>query len=419
MNLQTLKTITTDQYSAFCDTDIRTDLVCFSHLRWNFVYQRPQHLMSRFAKQKRVYLIEEPLFDAKHTHYLHLHKEGNVTVVTPHLQEGIDDKEIVNQQIKLLKDLFEEEEITNYLFWYYTPMALAIGNSFKPQLIIYDCMDELALFKNAPQELKDREKELFLKADLVFTGGYNLYYAKKKSHHNIYPFPSSIDKQHFMHARDDVKDPQDQKNIPHPRFGFYGVIDERFDIHLIEQVAKQRPEWQFVILGPIVKIDPDTLPKLNNIHYLGGKKYEELPLYLSGWDVAIIPFVRNDATKFISPTKTPEYLAAGKPVISTSITDVVTPYGVNKLVQIADTAKQFIKAAESQLNKKEKGRTQWLQKVDTFLSQNSWDKTWSRMNHLIESALESKISNTSIPVKQAGSLAGRIVVEESLRRIAS
>jgi UDP-galactopyranose mutase len=280
-------------------------------------------------------------------------------------------------------------------------MALAIGNSFTPNMIIYDCMDELSLFKNAPQELKDREKELFNRADLVFTGGYNLYYAKKKCHHNIYPFPSSIDKQHFMHGRDSIKDPEDQKNIPHPRFGFYGVIDERFDINLIEQVAKKRPEWQFIILGPVVKIDPESLPKLNNIHYLGGKKYEELPLYLSGWDIAVIPFVLNDSTKFISPTKTPEYLAAGKPVISTSITDVVTPYGANKLVHIADTAKQFIKAAESELKRKEKDKALWLQKVDAFLSQNSWDKTWSRMNQLILSTMESKKSRVKVIAKKA------------------
>ncbi|MDQ6757920.1 MAG: glycosyltransferase family 1 protein [Bacteroidota bacterium] len=370
------------------NSDISMDIICFSHLRWNFVYQRPQHLMSRFAKQNRVFLIEEACFNAEHTDYLELNKRGNLTIVIPHLRSGLSDQDIVSQQVKLLKDLFEEENITTYLFWYYTPMALAVGNHFSPDFILYDCMDELSNFKFAPPELKEREKELFGKSDLVFTGGHNLYQAKKDSHHNIHPFPSSIDKEHFAQGRFQVNDPEDQKSIPHPRFGFYGVVDERFDIDLIKDVAEKRPDWQFIILGPVIKIDPECLPRLDNIHYLGGKTYDELPLYLSGWDIAIIPFLRNDSTKYISPTKTPEYLAGGKPVISTSIVDVVTPYGTNKLVHIADTTEEFISAAESELNNADK--TAWLQRIDLFLSQNSWDKTWDKMMQLITDTKKKK-----------------------------
>ena len=365
------------------------DLICFSHLRWNFVYQRPQHLMSRFAKQNRVFLIEEPFFGAEHNH-LQLDRKGNLTIVIPDLQHDLSSEEIVFQQVRLLKDLFQEENIISYYLWYYTPMAFAIGNHFFPKIIIYDCMDELSLFKNAPQELKEREKELFNKADLVFTGGHNLYQAKKNSHDNIYPFPSSIDKEHFTEARNITTDQEDQANIPHPRFGFYGVIDERFDIDLIKEVAERKPDWHLVVLGPVVKIDPETLPRLHNIHYLGGRNYKELPKYLSGWDIAIIPFVRNDSTKYISPTKTPEYLAGGKPVISTSIVDVVTPYGVNNLVHIADTADEFITAAEFELKRTDRG--EWLQKVDLFLSQNSWDKTWSKMVQHITGTIKTKLN---------------------------
>ena len=369
------------------------DLICFCHLRWNFVYQRPQHLMSRFAKQGRVFLIEEPLFNAEHTNYLQSDTKGNLTVIIPHLVAGISSEEDVFQQVKLLKDLFVQENIINYYFWYYTPMALAIGNYFYPKMIIYDCMDELSLFKNAPAELKEREKELFDKADLVFTGGHNLYQAKKNSHDNIHPFPSSIDKEHFAQARNITVDQEDQVDFPHPRFGFYGVIDERFDIELIKEVAERKPDWHFVIIGPVVKIDPESLPQLHNIHYPGGKNYEELPKYLAGWDVATIPFLRNDSTKYISPTKTPEYLAAGIPVISTSIVDVVAPYGINNLVQIADTADEFIKAAEFELNRKD--RDNWCQKVDLFLSQNSWDKTWRRMVQLIGDTAQRKLNGST------------------------
>ena len=383
-----MTSFTTNTTNAF-NSDSSMDIVCFSHLRWNFVYQRPQHLMSRFARQNRVFLIEEPYLNAEQTDYIELIKKGNVTIAIPHLQHGLSDKDIIFRQVKLLKELFEEESVNNYLFWYYTPMAAAIGNHFYPAFILYDCMDELSNFKFAPPELKEREKELFSKADLVFTGGHNLYNAKKDYHHNIHSFPSSIDKEHFTQARDVANEPEGQKNIPHPRLGFYGVVDERFDIDLITEVAERKPEWQFVIIGPVIKIDPESLPHLNNIHYLGSKTYDELPQYLAGWDIALIPFLRNESTKYISPTKTPEYLAGGKPVISTSIIDVVTPYGINNLVHIADTPDEFIKAADFELNNTD--RNQWLQNVDLFLSQNSWDKTWNRMMQLITDTMKKKI----------------------------
>ena len=369
------------------------DLVCFCHLRWDFVYQRPQHLMTRFANQNRVFLIEEPLFDIDDTSHLQLDRKGNLTIVIPHIQHGLSEEDSIFQQVMLLRALFDDEKITNYLFWYYTPMALAVGNYFSPKMIIYDCMDELSLFNFAPPQLREREKELFNKADLVFTGGHNLYNAKKNSHHNIFPFPSSIDKEHFAQARVINVDQEDQARIPHPRFGYYGVVDERFDIDLIKEVAEKKPDWHFVIIGPVVKIDPGILPKLNNIHYLGGRNYEVLPKYLAGWDVAIIPFLRNDSTKYISPTKTPEYLAGGKPVISTSIIDVVTPYGVNNLVHIADTADEFIAAAELELNRQD--RDTWLEKIDLFLSQNSWDKTWSRMMEHITDTIKTKLNGSA------------------------
>lgn len=351
--------------------------------------------MSRFARQNRVFLIEEPIWGAEHNH-LQLDRRGNLTIAVPHLQHGLSEEDSVSQQVNLLKDLFTNEKITSYFFWYYTPMALAIGNHFSPKIVIYDCMDELSLFKNAPAELKEREKELFNTADLVYTGGHNLYNAKKDCHHNIFPFPSSIDKEHFAQARTITDDPEDQANIPHPRFGFYGVIDERFDIELVREVAEKKPDWHFVIIGPVVKIDPEILPSLENIHYVGGKSYDELPKYLAGWDVAIIPFLRNDSTKYISPTKTPEYLAGGKPVISTSIVDVVTPYGVNDLVHIADTADEFIAAAEIELNRHD--RDKWLEKIDKFLSQNSWDKTWDRMMQHITDTIKTKLNGSAINI---------------------
>lgn len=367
-----------------------TDLVCFSHLRWNFVYQRPQHLLSRFAQQTRVFFVEEPIFhDAPDK--LHIEQpEKNVYVVVPLLQHGKSEEDVLKMQKEMVNNLLSVMEINNYFVWYYTPMALPFSDHLTPKMVVYDCMDELSAFKFAPPALTENEKVLMQKADVVFTGGYSIYEAKKDKHHNIYPFPSSIEKEHFATARTLTEDPADQASIPHPRFGFFGVLDERFDIDLIEQAAKARPDWQFVLIGPVVKIDPATLPRYANIHYLGGKNYKELPHYLAGWDVAVIPFAMNESTRYISPTKTPEYLAAGKPVISTPIRDVVSPYGENKLVHIASNAEEFVKHGEAILKKKQ--RKAWLTKVDAFLAGNSWDRTWSQMAKHIENKLTSQPS---------------------------
>lgn len=373
------------------------DIICFSHLRWNFVYQRPQHLFSRLTKHFRTFFVEEPVFDAD-APFLNntLSKEG-VWVVVPHLPAGLNEEEINLQQEKMLQEFFDYFKVTRFIFWYYTPMALPIGRSFSPLLVIYDCMDELSAFKNAPPALKQREAELFAKADIVFTGGYSLYEAKKKMHPAIYPFPSSINQEHFAKARSVILDPADQFSIPHPRIGFFGVIDERMDTELLAAIAQQRPDWHYILIGPVVKIDPATLPNYPNIHYLGGKTYEELPAYLGGWDVTMMPFAINESTRYISPTKTPEYLAGGKPVVSTPIRDVINPYGENGLVYIAGNADEFMQGIEQELNMKDP--EVWLKAVDTFLAKNSWDMTCEKIMYHINTKLETTTHHTLIQKK--------------------
>jgi UDP-galactopyranose mutase len=266
-------------------------------------------------------------------------------------------------------------------------MALKFSGHLTPAITLYDCMDELSNFKFAPPELKDLENELFQRADVVFTGGHCLYEHKRSRHHNIYPFPSSIDKKHFQQARQVKSEPEDQKNIPGPKLGFYGVIDERFDIDLVREMAEKRPDWHFILLGPVVKIDPATLPQLPNLHFLGGKSYDELPQYVSGWDVALIPFLLNEATQFISPTKTPEYLAAGAPVVSSAIRDVVKPYGESGIVKIASNADEFIEAAEEYM---QMDKQTWLPAVDEFLADNSWSNTFTDMMKKINATINHK-----------------------------
>jgi UDP-galactopyranose mutase len=359
------------------------DLVCFSHLRWDFVFQRPQHLLTRFSNIYRVFYIEEPLFDSD-SDYLSIVNNDRVWIIRMHLKNNSNETDMVVRQRRLLNSLFRKMDIIKYIFWYYTPMAFPLREGTSPELVIYDCMDELANFRFAPSNLLEYESLLMNEAHLVFTGGKSLFNKKKHRNASVYCFPSSIDKNHFSKAQNFIKDPSDQENIPHPRLGYFGVLDERLDTNLIKQMALKRPEWQFIFVGPVTKISTDTLPDEKNIHYLGRKDYKDLPAYLAGWDIALMPFAINDSTEFISPTKTPEYLSAHKPVISTPITDVVHPYGELELVNIASTADKFIVAAEKEINS---CNEQWKKNVDTFLSEVSWDITFQKMYELVKQRL--------------------------------
>jgi len=379
------------------------DLICLSHLRWNFVFQRPQHLMSRYAISRRVYFVEEPILDHEAiTPTLTMEAHGRLLVVVPHLPASFTPAQVMTAQRTLLTQLIATERIQRYVLWYYTPSALRFSEHLTPEAIVYDCMDELSAFKGADRELPALERALFRKADLVFTGGQSLYDAKKHQHHNIHAMPSSVDVDHFMSARRYTDQPADQQAIAGPRLGFFGVLDERFDIPLLDGIAQAKPDWQFVMIGPVVKIDPADLPSRPNIHYLGSKAYTELPHYISGWDVALLLFARNESTRFISPTKTPEYLAAGKPVVSTSIRDVVNPYGELGLVKIADSVQEFVRACELSLADATPARRA---KADSFLRGTSWDRTWSKTALLLKQACTPTTDHdTRTPARPAAGL---------------
>jgi glycosyltransferase involved in cell wall biosynthesis len=365
------------------------DLICLSHLRWGFVFQRPQHLMSRFARTRRVFFLEEPLFEDTEPHLRSsVCPKTGVHVQTPVLPCGLNRHQIVDLQRNLLKSILEKNQITDYITWYYTPMARDFASDLKPRVTVYDCMDELSAFVGAPPAMRMNEEALFRIADLVFTGGASLFESKRKQHPSVHLFPSSVEVAHFARARSIQCDPEDQSQLPHPRLGYAGVIDERMDLELLRLMAAERPDWQIILLGPVVKIDEACLPKAANIHYLGMKQYSELPAYLSGWDIAMLPFAINESTRFISPTKTPEYLAAGLPVVSTPIQDVVRPYGDLGLVAIASGEGEFIRAVDSLLHSPPD--MTFRARVDQFLSQSSWDKTWGAMSELIDNTLALK-----------------------------
>jgi protoporphyrinogen oxidase/glycosyltransferase involved in cell wall biosynthesis len=376
-------------------------IIVFSHLRWNFVYQRPQHLLSRLAKDRRVYFIEEPTLDESGpSHWEINHPEPNVTVLRPHTPYksfGYSEEQLPEYRT-LLKQFFSKEKVGEHALWFYTPMALPLADLFTPQAVIYDCMDELSKFLNAPPEMLEREARLMQFADVVFTGGPSLYRAKKDRHPNVHCFASSVETEHFAKGVVEQPEAKEQESLPRPRLGYYGVIDERINLELIDHMAATHPEWQVVMVGPVVKIDPARLPRRENIHYSGQKNYAELPSYLKGWDVCLQPFAKNDSTEFISPTKTLEYMAARKVIVSTSIRDVVEPYG--HIVFIGDTPAEFTAGCERALALEKAEYDRRMEEGQRVLARTSWDRTVNAMSKEIADVIEKKKAGVT-PQKQA------------------
>ena len=361
----------------------RRTLLCFSHLRWEFVFQRPQHLLTRAAAVMRVIYWEEPVWLEDTALRLHtrLSPEG-VLIVQPHLPWGADPDAAQRRLLDaMLRDpMLGDGGIADPILWYYTPTALAFSDHLKAPVTVYDCMDELSAFAGADPSLPAREQALLRRAGLVFTGGHSLYEAKRRGHENVHAFPSGVDAAHFQPARDGLADPADQARIPRPRVGFYGVLDERLDMDLLAAVADLRALVQFVLIGPTAKLAPGALPARPNLHYLGAKPYAALPGYVSNWQAAIMPFAINEATRFISPTKTPEYLAAGLPVVSTPIADVVRQYGGCPGVQVAGTPPGFAACVDGALAL---APASWQPAADALLAGMSWDAIWAAMAALV------------------------------------
>lgn len=374
-------------------------IIVMSHLRWNFVFQRPQHLLSRLAEHYHIIFFEEPMFhDREHLAVISL-PLPNVTVYTPHTPvkaAGFHD-----DQLPYLKPLIRQliTDFEDYIVWFYTPMAIPLLDELHPRLIVYDCMDELAAFKNSPKQLLQRENALFKKADIVFTGGPSLFRTKHERHPNVHCFPSSVDVAHFGQALDRTSIHPTHRDLPQPRLGFYGVIDERIDIGLIAKLADAHPEWQIVLVGPVAKISAADLPQRPNIHYLGQRPYSELPQFLASWDACLLPFALNESTRFISPTKTLEYMVGELPIISTNIADVVELYG--NAVSIAANAEEFISACERALRENPQEKADRTKAMRNIVSSGSWETTTENIHRLLcEAPLKPKFVEYFQPVDQ-------------------
>jgi UDP-galactopyranose mutase len=385
-----------------------TDVVVFSHLRWNFVYQRPQHVLSRLAAYARVIFIEEPVPSAGDELTFEISEpQPNVIVVRPH--SPLDSPGFSNEQLALLKSrlraLLAGQNIDRFCAWFYTPMALPLIDDLQPELVIYDCMDALDAFLHAPPELRLREEALLRRADVVFTGGPSLYKRLQGRHDNVHCFSSSVDAKHFGQAQDVLAEPADQRSIGTPRLGYFGVIDERIDLPLIDTLARSHPQWQIVMVGPVVKISEESLPRHPNLHYLGQKAYADLPSYLGGWDVCLLPFARNDSTRYISPTKTLEYMAAERPIVSTPITDVAEPYG--QIVYLAHDAYTFVAQCEAAICEPPEETERRVGLMREVLASTSWDNTVNRMVTQIDQALQRR--TTAAAVESAAAQEGQVV----------
>jgi UDP-galactopyranose mutase len=374
-------------------------LVAFSHLRWGFVWQRPQHLLTRFAREMPVVVVEEPEYHLQGAD-VHVRRDHGVTVVTPLLPRTTETYGFgnhVNGQIGRLVEPFVYPG-TDPILWYYTPMALgAEPATVRPRLTVYDVMDDLASFRAAPPELRRREARLLSEVDLVFTGGPPLYRQRRDMHPSVHCFPSGVEAGHFA-ATTRTSPPGGLAYRSRPILGYYGVIDERLDLDLLAEIADRRPDWTIALIGPEAKIDESTIPDRDNIVRFGQQAYDDLPAFLACFDVALMPFARNEATRAISPTKTLEYLAGGKPVVSTPITDVVTLYG--DAVDFAATGKEFVAASEAVLNRTRDADRQWRARAARLVAAHDWDCIAETML-----AVMSRASTTMIlPVAQTAAL---------------
>jgi len=356
--------------------DLGELLICFSHLRWSFVYQRPQHLLTRAARRRPVLFFEEPEVCQVAAPRLRLEREGALTRIWAEVPPGTPAEQVEAVQQVALQGVMAQRPERRLLAWYYTPMALTWSDPGAFDCVAYDCMDELSAFHGADSRLRRLEAQLLQAADVVFAGGRSLWEAKRAQRPDVLLEPSSVDAAHFRQARAGLPDPISQAGVSRPRIGWFGVIDERMDLDLVAEAARARPDWSFIMLGPVLKIDPASLPQADNLHWLGCQPYAALPAHLAHWDVGFMPFALNAATRFISPTKTLEYLAAGVPLASTAVADVVSPYGEAGLVEIVRDAPEMLAAVERLLARPKPG---WLERVDAMLARQSWDGVWRRM----------------------------------------
>jgi glycosyltransferase involved in cell wall biosynthesis len=372
----------------------RYSIVVHSHLKWDWVWQRPQQFLARLSRKHSVLFVESPdacdEARATRTYVRAVTEFPNINVLQIKIptSRASDLPWVDKERRRVVQSLLSGplgEKFTSIVQWFYDPMAIrGFAGQLNEQLIVYDCMDELSLFRGAPPELVHRERELLAVADLVFAGGPKIWRAKREVNPNCFCYGCGVDAEHFGRARDrERRLPDELADLPHPIFGYIGVVDERIDYDLLAHLAAST-KGSVVMIGPWTKVDPASFPRSNNLHWLGGRDYSNLPSYAKGFDVCIMPFARNEATRFINPTKALEYMATGRPIVSTPVEDVVAQF--SKVITIAEDASRFAEACA-----RAAVQPQWGQ-IDRGLvlaARNSWDSIVTRLDRHIVEALRS------------------------------
>src|SRR5436190_3345417 len=373
----------------------RYSIVVHSHLRWDWVWQRPQQFLSRLSRKHRVLFVENP------------NPSGDVRTTRVNLREVSDFPNINVLQIEIPANRRSDmpwidkerrrvvqsllsgpvgQSFTSIVQWFYDPMAVTgFAGQLDEQLIVYDCMDELSLFRGAPPELVRRERELLAVADVVFAGGPKIWRAKRELNPNCFCYGCGVDAKHFGEACDpELRVPHDMAGLPRPVFGYIGVVDERIDYELLARLADSTP-GSVVMVGPWTKVDPASFPRRDNLHWLGGRDYSDLPRYAKGFDVCIMPFAINEATRFINPTKALEYMATGRPIVSTPVEDVVAQF--SDVITITKDATAFANACARVAVQPD---SRQIERGLALAQQNSWESIVARLEQHIEEALHSR-----------------------------
>lgn len=354
----------------------KTDLIVFSHERWNSSFSRTSQIMSHFSKYRRVYFFEEPILGvSQNPIYLLRETRDDVVVVEPYLSSDMSIFEQKNALLEVIKKFINDETITEFSVWSDTPKAMPLIRSMRPKVVIYDCIADYS------QTLNELETEMFNAADVVLTSSQTLYAAKRSMHSNIHNNPDSLDYRHFYQTRSVEEESDDISSIPHPRIGFSGDIDNRIDFNLVKNLAELKPEWHFIFAGEIKDIDPETLPKNSNIHYISHKSYSKIPMYLAAWDCTFLPYKVNESTKFLNPILISESLVGGKPVVASPLDDVRATYGDQNLIYLAEFPHDYVNRIEYALSSQGHS-TEWLENVDKNFRGMSWDKNCRRIAEL-------------------------------------
>ncbi|MCK9687876.1 glycosyltransferase [Scleromatobacter humisilvae] len=358
----------------------RPPLIVFSHVRWSFVHQRPQHLLTRLAAWFDVHVVEEPVFaDAEPALMSATHQNG-VEVLTPRTKEfasGFHDSQLAALR-PLIADFMASRGLQEPLVWLTTPLALPLVADLEPRAVVYDCMDDVASPRVALPGLAARDKALMALADIVLTGGPSLHESRQGQHSNLHCLPGAVDAAHFAPEHLDGDDVESSvaaelhRGMPRPRLGFFGVVDERLDAELVAAIADRRPGWQVVIVGPVVGRDPAALPRRPNLRWAGLQRHEALPHLMSHWDVCLLPFARSEATRLLHPSQTLEYLAGGKPVVGTPVPDLVSLHA--DVVRIAEDADGFVAAIDDLLAEPAPARAEWRARARALVDARSWDR---------------------------------------------